>query len=88
MTIDGDCLNIKFAASGCDGNTWFVKLIDSGSIAESHPCQRTLRLSLENKENCMAVISKEISFDIKDLRIIGNNKVILNIGDRSILYEY
>ncbi len=88
ITIDGDCLNIKFAASGCDGNTWFVKLIDSGSVAESYPCQRILRLSLDNKEDCMAVISKEMSFDIKDLQIIGNDEVILNIGNKSILYEY
>jgi len=88
MTITGDCLNIKFAASGCDGNTWIVKLIDSSSVAVSYPCQRTLRLSLDNKEACMAVIGKEISFDIKDLQIVGNNKVILHVSGKEILYEY
>ncbi len=88
ITISGDCLNIKFAASGCDGNTWIVKLIDSGMIAESYPCQRTLRLSLDNKEDCMAVPTKEISFDIKDLQIVGNDKVILHVSGKEILYEY
>lgn len=88
MTITGDCLNIKFAASGCDGNTWIVKLIDSGNVVESYPCQRTLRLSLDNKEACTAVPGKEISFDIKDLQIVGNDKVILHVSGEEILYEY
>ena len=88
MTIMGNCLNIKFVASGCDGNTWIVKLIDSGNVAESYPCQRTLRLSLDNKEECTAVPGKEISFDIKDLQIVGNDKVILHVSGKEILYEY
>lgn len=88
MTINGDCLNIKFAASGCDGDTWIVKLIDSGNIAESYHCQRTLRLSLNNDELCDAVPTKEISFDIKDLQIIDDNKLILHVSGEEILYEY
>ena len=36
----------------------------------------------------MAVIGKEISFDIKDLQIVGNNKVILHVSGKEILYEY
>ena len=88
MSISENCLKIKFDAGGCDGNTWIVKLIDSGLIAESYPCQRTLRLSLENKEVCMAIASKEISFNIEDLQIKGDNKVQLNISGQSILYEY
>ncbi len=88
INIDGDCLNVKLGASGCDGNSWIIKLIDSGNIAESYPCQRTLKLSLDNKEECLAFISKEVSFDIKNLRIVGDDKVILNVGEKSILYEY
>jgi hypothetical protein len=88
MTITGDCLNIKFGASGCDGNTWIVKLIDLGVVAESYPCQRTLRLSLDNKEICTAVPTKEISFNIKDLQIYGDDKVILHISGEDIFYEY
>ncbi len=88
MTITGDCLNIKFGASGCDGNNWIVKLIDSGTIAESYPCQRTLRLSLDNTEMCTAVPTKEISFNIKDLQVTGNNNVILHVSGEEILYEY
>ena len=88
MKIVDDCLKIGFGSSGCNGNTWVVKLIDSEIIAESIPCQRTLRLSLDSKEMCEAWISKEISFNIKDLQIQGDNKVVLNISGKSILYEY
>lgn len=57
-------------------------------IAESYPSQRTLRLSLDNKESCTAVPSKEISFNIRDLQIIGNDKVTLHVSGEEILYEY
>ncbi|QIA08645.1 hypothetical protein [Draconibacterium halophilum] len=88
ITITADCLNIRYSASGCDGNTWKIKLIDSGNIAESYPFQRTLRLSLDNNEACRAVIGKDISFDIKDLQIVGDDKVILHVSGEEILYEY
>ena len=88
MEINGNCLKIKFWASGCDGNTWLVKLIDLGVIAESNPCQRILRVSLDNKEDCRAVIEKEISFNIEALQIQGDNRVRLNVSGVSILYEY
>lgn len=86
--IVGNCLKIKFSAGGCDGNSWVVKLIDLGTVAESLPCQRTLRLSLDNTEECAAYITKEISFNIEDLQIAGNNCVQLNIFGDWILYEY
>lgn len=88
MRIVGNCLKIKFSASGCDGNSWDVKLIDVGAVAESNPCQRTLRLSLDNKEDCEAYITKEVSFDIEDLQIIGDDKVHLNVSGVPIIYEY
>lgn len=88
MEISSDCLKIQFAASACSGDTWLVNLIDNGTIAESYPCQRTLRLSLENKEICSAVITKETSFNIEALQIEGNDKVLLNIAGQQLLYEY
>ena len=88
MRIVDNCLKIKFQAGGCSGNTWIVKLIDSGVIAESIPCQRTLRLSLDNRETCEALPVREISFNIEDLQLGGNNSVILHISGHTILYEY
>ncbi len=88
MKIENNCLKIKFTTSGCSGNNWVVKLIDQGLVAESFPCQRTLRISLNDLGECEAYFEKEISFNIKDLQIQGDNKVQLNIEGKSILYEY
>jgi len=88
MKIEGNCLKIKFGASGCSGNNWIVKLIDSGMIAESLPCQRQLRLSLNDIGDCDAYFENEMSFNIEDLQIQGNKSVILHISGKTILYEY
>jgi hypothetical protein len=90
LEINGNCLQITFSASGCNGNTWEVKLIDSEQIMESLPVQRNLRLSLENNEDCTAVPTKTLTFDISELQILDDNQINLNItnsGDQ-ILYEY
>ena len=89
VEIDDDCLLISFSASGCDGNTWEVELIDSDVIMESQPHQRNLRLSLLNLELCDAVISKTISFDVSELQVNGNQLQLhlVNSG-YEILYTY
>jgi len=89
LKINGDCLKINFSAGGCNGNSWEVKLIDSEETSKSLPVQRNLRLSLKNEELCYAYITKELTFDISNLKISGN-KVQLNItnSDDTILYEY
>ena len=90
LEIDENCLQITFSASGCDGNDWEIKLIDSGLILESQPIQRNLRLSLKNNEFCNAVITKTLSFDLSDLQVSETNQIFLNITNSSedILYEY
>jgi len=89
LTISNNCLKINFSSGGCDGNTWKLKLIDSGDIMESNPPQRNLRLSLKNEELCEAYITKELTFEISNLKVDGS-KVQLNItnSDENILYEY
>ena len=89
LELNGDCLKINFSSSGCNGDTWSLKLIDSEIILESNPPQRNLRLSLKNEELCEALITKELTFDINELRVDGN-QVLLNItnSDDQILYEY
>lgn len=89
IKIDGDYLTIRFSSSGCSGESWKVKLIDSGAVAESLPPQRYLVLSLENNELCKAVITKELTFNISALRVDGNS-VWLNLKnfEEGILYEY
>ncbi len=89
LEIEDDCLLINFGASGCDGNSWELKLIDSGAIMESYPEQRNLKFFLKNEEACLAYFTKEISFDISDLQI-DSDKIYLNIlnNDSQLLYDY
>ncbi|MGB1204523.1 MAG: hypothetical protein ACPG5B_02685 [Chitinophagales bacterium] len=93
LSIEENCLSITFRAGGCDGSTWQVRLVDSGSIAESLPPQRNLKLLLENQEVCLAYITRTITFDIYELEADGEASVLLNIEDsnsesKQILYEY
>jgi len=88
MQILDNCLKIKFGASGCSGSTWVVKLIDEGTLAYTYPASRTLRLSLDNQEMCDAYFGKEISFNIEDLQVQNENRLMLNISGNFILYEY
>jgi hypothetical protein len=87
--IMDDCMTIEFSSSGCDGSKWEIKLIDANVIMESYPVQRNLRLSLRNTEECDAVITKKVSFDISPLQL-EYEKILLNLtnsGDQ-VLYEY
>ena len=88
--IVNNCLKITFSSSGCNGDSWVVKLIDSGSVAESFPVQRRLRLSLKNEEDCDAYITKSISFDLTPIQLVEYNKIILHLDDTdyTLLYEY
>ena len=88
--FNGNCITIDVSASGCDGSTWVFTLIDSENISESIPPQRSLKLSLNNNEACLAVFTREESFDLIPLRVEGSNEVLLNIEgfEEPILYAY
>lgn len=87
--LEDDSLYIKFSASGCDGGSWQVNLIDANALMYSNPPQRTLRLALKDDEMCEAWITKTVAFHIKELQVEGN-KVYLNIEgyENQLLYEY
>ena len=87
--IVGDTLRITVSSSGCSGDTWIAKLIDSGAIAESNPVQRFAKISLENIEACASVPSKEFVFDLSLLRV-GYDRLSLNLEgwNDGLLYRY
>ncbi|MBO6605991.1 hypothetical protein [Psychroserpens sp.] len=88
--IIDNCLAVVLSSSGCDGETWSMVLVDSGSVAESLPEQRFLKFVFSNNEECLAVITQERSFDISNLQVEGSNEIILNIDGfpESITYQY
>jgi hypothetical protein len=91
LAIVDNFLKIKFSSGGCNGHTWMVKLIGLGNYDKSNPPQTTLRLSLDNKELCEALITKEVSFNLEPLKdYFGDrtNEIYLNISNKQILYKY
>ncbi|NMH89808.1 hypothetical protein [Flavivirga algicola] len=88
--ISNNCLTIEISASGCDGNSWEFNLIDSGAIAESSPEQRYLKLQLVNKEACLAVFKRTVSFDLTPLQVSGSREIILHLKglESSLNYKY
>ena len=91
LVLSGDCLHAYYKASGCDGETWAITLLDSGNIAESSPEQRFLTFDFINEEECRAVISKQTSFDLRPIQI-DSDEIILNFSidgyEQSINYSY
>lgn len=88
--IADDCLTIEISASGCDGNSWKFKLVDSGAIAESSPEQRYLKFQLINEEDCLAVFKRTVSFNLTPLQINGSHEIILHLEglESSLNYKY
>ncbi len=87
--IKDDSIYIEFGASGCDGSTWELCLVDAEVVMESYPEQRLIRLSLYNEELCDAYFTRKVSFDIRPTQT-QLDKVILHLSgwDTPLLYEY
>lgn len=87
--IEEDCLYIEIGASGCSGDSWEINLYATEEILESFPPQRNMRLSLKNDEMCQAFFTRELIFDISNLKTNGS-ELQLNLTDfeDSLLYKY
>lgn len=90
VNLSDDCLTIEVSASGCDGESWSMVLVDSGSVAESSPEQRYLKFIFSNDEVCLAVFSQSRSFDLQNLQVEDSNEIVLNIDGftEPITYTY
>jgi hypothetical protein len=76
--LEGDLLTLNIMASGCDGTSWRATLVDADLILESNPTQRNIKINLENTEACLAFISKDFTFNIKDLKD-SDTTILLNL---------
>lgn len=88
-TIDGNCLKmIVRYGGGCEAVTF--QLIDAAAIMESLPVQRNIRLSLEDEDDCEALVTRELYYDLTPLQVVGNSKIILNLlgFPESLTYQY
>lgn len=89
ISIKDGCLNISVNYGGGCGEVSAI-LVDSGDILESNPAQRKLRLLFTDNDECEALKKMDFYFDINNLKIDDDNKVLLNFEntDLTVLYEY
>ncbi len=89
VIIDGSCLKVIVRyGGGCEEVVF--QLIDASAIMESFPIQRNIRLSLEDNDQCKALITQELFYDLTSLQVEGNSKIILNLQgfQGSLTYQY
>lgn len=87
--VSGDCLEMEISSGGCDGNSWEMELVDSGTVVNSNPVQRFVRVALKNEELCEAQITKKVSFDLSPLQRDGKPVSLeLDEWEEKLLYEY
>lgn len=88
LLSDG-CLKVSIRYGGGCGSV-SAQLVDSGAVLESKPAQRKLRLLFTDNDECEALTRSDFYFDITDLKIDSDNKVLLNFEntDLTILYAY
>lgn len=79
FSILEDCMKITIRTGACDGSNWVVDLVDSEGIDDSSPEQRYLKIDFSNPEQCEALIEKEFTFDVFQLRIGDTGELILNV---------
>jgi hypothetical protein len=88
--IEAHCLMIGVEYSGCISNIEAL-LVDAGSIMESLPAQRNIKLIITTEiTGCEPLFYKSFSFDLTPLQVTGDNQVSLNLSNynQSILYTY
>lgn len=88
--IEGDCLEISFSASGCNGDTFVLNLIGAPSDAAVFPPLVQIRLDLESSELCEALITRELSFDLSVFQQPNTNSLSLRLenNQQNLLYRY
>lgn len=90
VDVTEDCLSFELSASGCDGSTWLVNVVDAQAIAYTNPISKDLKVEFKNNELCTAVFTKQYYFDLHPVQESTDTIINLNIvnGSTSVLYVY
>lgn len=90
VSITGDCMTITYRyGGGC-------KEIETELVASENSIQNTmelpfreLKLSIDDKDNCEALVTTSEEFDISALQGVGNSIILkLHKWDEDIVYAY
>jgi hypothetical protein len=89
VELNGDCLEMRFGASGCGTDLWEENLYSTDAFYNVFLLQRDVKIELINDE-CLAVFQKTVSFDLTPFQIDGQSDLSLNITgwNEQITYVY
>jgi len=89
VELNGDCLEMRFGASGCGTDLWEENLYSTDAFYNVFLLQRDVKIELINDE-CLAVFQKTVSFDLTPFQIEGQSDLSLNITgwNEQITYGY
>ncbi|NBC06767.1 MAG: hypothetical protein GVY26_06190 [Bacteroidetes bacterium] len=91
-SIEGDCLYLRFQYGGGCKEVDF-DLVGAFQLGETAPLTRFVRVALDDDDNCEALITEEVTFNLKPLRVEGEEELRILIGnpageDLSVIYTY
>lgn len=89
VQIEGDCLKITAIIGGGCGEISF-QLLASAFVIETLPEKREIRLVVEDKDICKALLYEELSYDLTSLRTgrTGTIYFLLQGYDGPLKYTY
>ena len=88
-SVDGFCLTLTVAATGCGSDSWTAELLTDGVVAESSPTQTSARLVLNLNQGpivCQAEFEKDFTFDLTDY-LTGALPTRLRLEDTETVLE-
>lgn len=90
-TVEGTCLTVTIATTGCSSQGWELDLVTSGNIAESLPTQSGARLIFANPAaggiTCQAEIQETYVFDLSDYLTAGALPTLFTLEGREGVFE-
>jgi len=90
LEIKSNCLIVDISDSGCTGDQWIVKLIDSDSLHMDNGPLRELKFVYDNHEDCDANLVRQFSFELGGLQIdtVSQLKLEFINVNLNIVYNY
>lgn len=90
-SVEGKCLEVTIATTGCSTQGWELDLVTDGSIAESLPTQSSARLIFTNPAaggiTCQAEIQETYVFDLSDYLTAGALPTQLRLAGTDRVFE-
>lgn len=87
LNFENKCLKVKIRyGGGCKEVS--AKLIDSGNVFESNPVQRNLKIVFTDNDECEALIEKNFYFNLDNLQVENEKKILLNFQGSNLTYLY